>query len=45
MEFTEEELDEMIEDQASAYPSCKCIFTIPVCENREDHMRRLQEDG
>ena len=23
---------------------CTCVFQIPVCKNREDHLRRMKED-
>lgn len=23
---------------------CKCVFELPVCEHREDHMSRMQQE-
>lgn len=23
---------------------CRCVFVIPVCENEEDHRRRMKEE-
>lgn len=24
--------------------TCKCVFVVPICEDREDHFRRLKEE-